>query len=333
MRTSKSYSKSVYYSGTEKLKMKQRVEFEILPKVKLKKALTVDEQISYMEYKGIKFNMTSKQEAKKILENLNYYFKVSVYRKFFNKNNASGYDLLDFKMLTDLASIDMGVRYFLLQLTLDVEHAAKVALINDLTKNSRVDEYLIVTQFKNTDKNYFKMISKRFSGTKYMKDFHDKRRDQISFWVLIELLDMGGLVKFLKFYVNNPIYNTKPIAINVKNASSLLVYTKNIRNCTAHSNPFIYNIFERRVPASNQLVSYANVMGIDSNTVRYDKVNDLVSLFHLHKYLCSEELSGRRKREGLELVKRSKRLGVYYKGNVKLEKTVEIFNILLDCLN
>lgn len=332
MRRTKSYSKSIYYSGTEKLKIKQNVESEILPKVKVKKSLTVDEQIKYMEYKGIKFNLISKQEAKAILENLNYYFKISVYRKLFNKNYSNRYDFLDFKMLTDLASIDMGVRYFLLQLTLDVEHATKVALINDLTKNSRVDEYLIVRQFKNTDRVFFESISRRFSRTKYMKNFHGKRGNQISFWVLIELLDMGGLVKFLNFYVSNPLYNTSPISTNVRNASNLLVYTKNIRNCTAHSNPFIFNIFERRVPSSNQLVSYASNMGIDSSTIRFDKVNDLVSLFHLHKYLCSDVLSNRRKNEGQLLVDRSKQLGQYYKGNIKLEKTAEIFDILLDYL-
>lgn len=332
MRKTKPYSKSKYYSGTKVLKEKKKFELEVLPKVRLKKELTYDEQIDYMEYKGIKFNLISKKDAKDMLMNRNYYFKLSVYRKLFKKGDNNKYIFLDFKHLIDLSSIDMGIRYFLLQMTLDVEHAAKVSLIHDLTQNSRVNDYLIVSQFKNKNKNFFQNIEKRFAHTKYMTDFHSKRQSQISYWVLIELLDMGGLVTFLNFYVNHVVYKTGAISTDVKNSQKLLVYAKNIRNCTAHSNPFIYNIFDNKIAARSQLVSYANVIGIDSKTIRFDKVNDLVALFQLHKYLCSDILSHRRYKEGMELFIRSKRMKQYYVENEKLKNTSKIFKVLLDFL-
>lgn len=49
---------------------------------------------------------------------------------------------LDFSHLVDLSSIDMGIRYFLLQMVLDVEHSIKVQIIDDLTNNPNVDPYL-----------------------------------------------------------------------------------------------------------------------------------------------------------------------------------------------
>lgn len=333
MKISKPYAKSIYYSGTKKLKQNLRIELNLLPKVKKKEVLSIKEQILYMKYKGISFQLIDEVQSTKILGDLNYYFKISVYRKFFTKKYSNKYINLDFKMLTDLASIDMGVRYFLLQLTLDIEHAVKTAIIKELTNNPLVnDGYLIVRQFKNKESGVYKQVRHRFKNTKYMKDFHSKRENQLSYWILIELLDMGGLTKFLDFYLSSTFYGKGNVSIDVRNSNKLLIYIKNIRNCTAHSNPFIFNIFDNRIPSSSQLVSYAANIGIDSHFTRYDKVNDLVALFHLHKYLCSDVLNKRRKSEGEKLLLRSQRMKMYYKGNVKLRDTYTIFQVLLDTL-
>lgn len=60
----------------------------------------------------------------------------------------------------------------------------------------------------------------------------------------------------------------------------------------AHSGSFIYNIYDpsTRIPSNPRIITYGTIMGIESNDVRFRKVNDLVSLFYLHKIFCTNKL-------------------------------------------
>lgn len=51
----------------------------------LKPMLTPSELIDHLEEKGIKFELISKEEAKKYLEDNNNYFKLVSYRKKFSE--------------------------------------------------------------------------------------------------------------------------------------------------------------------------------------------------------------------------------------------------------
>lgn len=304
---------------------------QILPKVRVKQKLTIDEQITYMKYKGITFNVINEKDAKEVLSKTNYYYKLSVVRKLFEKNFSNKYKLLDFSLLVDLSSIDMGVRYFLLQLCLDIEHSIKVTLIEDLTANPKIDPYRIVKQFKNKNKSFYNKVVSRFQNTTYMEDMYSKRGKDIPYWVLLEILDMGGLIKFLKFYIKNNKATTK-----INTTSDIAIYAKNIRNCCAHSSPFIYNIFDSSMFLYNpnsKIVTYGHSIGIKREEIKYKKINDLVALFYLHKFLCTDVLNTRRAKEGKKLMGRSLRKREYYYSNDKLKKTKKVFSKLLDYLS
>ena len=76
-----------------------------------KPMLNAAELIEHLENKGVKFELTSKEDAQKYLEENNNYFKLVSYRKNFSKykdgEKIGKYINLDFKMLEDLSIIDM----------------------------------------------------------------------------------------------------------------------------------------------------------------------------------------------------------------------------------
>ena len=80
-----------------------------------KKLLTSDELILHMKEKGITFNIINESNAKIILEQHNYYFKLASYRKNYNKiptgERIGQYVDLDFAYLKDLSIIDCNLRY------------------------------------------------------------------------------------------------------------------------------------------------------------------------------------------------------------------------------
>jgi hypothetical protein len=112
----------------------------------MKKILTIDELITHMKKKGIKFEKVSEKEAKEFLSHHNYYLKLSSYRFNYPKvgigNNHEGeYQNLDFGYLKELSTIDMHLRYLIMEMCLDIEHAIKVQLIDKVSQNQEEDGY------------------------------------------------------------------------------------------------------------------------------------------------------------------------------------------------
>lgn len=114
----------------------------------MKPKLTIDEQIEHMKQQGISFKLCSEQEAKDFLENHNYFFKIKSYAKNYEKYNGI-YKNLDFAYLIEFSRLDMHLRRFILNLSLDVEHSLKVSLNAHFCNNSSEDGYQIVKNFFN----------------------------------------------------------------------------------------------------------------------------------------------------------------------------------------
>lgn len=97
-----------------------------------KPLLTVEQQIEHLKSKGVTFELCSEEDAAEYLSERTYFFKVAAYRSLFEKRvggpRDGQYIDLDFGHLRALASLDRDLRYALLPLTLDVEHAARTKL-------------------------------------------------------------------------------------------------------------------------------------------------------------------------------------------------------------
>ena len=107
-----------------------------------KPMLDVEGQVQHLKDKGITFQLVNDEEAKEYLRNNNYYFKLTSYRKNYDKyideDNEGKYISLDFGYLRDLAIIDMDLRYMLAQLSFDIEHYIMGPLSRPRSKILRV---------------------------------------------------------------------------------------------------------------------------------------------------------------------------------------------------
>ena len=101
--------------------------------------LNTQEQIEHMKSQGISFHAISENKAYQYLQQNNNYFKLRAYRKNYVKNDAGQYVGLDFAYLKDIAIIDMRLRYEMLEMCLDIEHYARVALIKAVVDTPEED--------------------------------------------------------------------------------------------------------------------------------------------------------------------------------------------------
>lgn len=208
----------------------------------MKRLLSADELIQHMKSKGIKFKEVSETDAKEFLLKNSYYMKLASYRANYEKVDAGKrigeYKNLDFGYLKELSTIDMHLRYIVMEMCLDIEHASKVKLISEVTNNPDEDGYELIKKFLSVDNNI--NILKNIRGHKsgeYCKDLIEKYYPFFPVWVFVELISFGNLMYLCTFYkqlhgvaiINNKLMNT----------------IRDIRNAAAHSNCLINKMTER----------------------------------------------------------------------------------------
>ena len=115
-----------------------------------KPKLSLEGQIEHLKKKGVLFNIMNEESAKEYLTQHNNYFKLTAYRKNYDKHpdgeNKGKYINLEFAYLVDLAVIDMRLRYRIVHMALDIEHHTKLQLLRMMDKFNE-DGYQIVQDY------------------------------------------------------------------------------------------------------------------------------------------------------------------------------------------
>lgn len=308
--------------------MVQRTKGEYILSKKL--MMNSSQLVKHMQDKGIRFEIASSQDARYMLDNINYYFKLASYKVNFPKDDKGQYINLDFAYLTDLASIDMQLRDYLLDLSLDIEHGIKVILLHQIANDPKEDGYTIVQEFKDNFPKHYGRAIKVFRNNRYEKDMFRKYHAKLPVWVFMEIISFGTLLQFVNFYYEKTHYK------RIKPTYNHLKYSKHIRNACAHSNPLLLNIFSEKefLPyPSDPVKAAARMMKIANDYLHDLKINDLVSLFYLHKIIESKKMSEHRIRQGKRLIDRFHRHAEWYADNIKLNTFSSILVKMIDYLN
>ncbi|SFT52614.1 Abortive infection bacteriophage resistance protein [Selenomonas sp. GACV-9] len=265
--------------------------------------------------KGIRFDLMNEEDAILYLKKRNNYMRTAAYRKNYPKhifgNNKGKYIQLDFQNLTTLSALDKEFREKLLQMSIDVEHAIQVHLLQELEDNDEEDGYQIVEDFLR-DNPYIRENLVRTSGGVYTKGLFEKYftveivttdegypKKKITeidcpVWVLLELLTFGDLLKFFEYYRNKyPHPNTIP--------KGILNMVKSMRNACAHNNCLFVNFAPSDGTRPPKYISdYAShVLGMSKDD-RSKKLSnrpllEMTGLFYVYDQLVSSEAKERMK--------------------------------------
>ncbi|WP_171845038.1 Abi family protein [Enterococcus mundtii] len=330
-------------------------------KARNKEIFSIDEQIDYARHKGISIAESEETIVRDILSNRTYYFKVTAYRKNFEKDANGKYVNLSFIQLNDLAKIDMYLRMTLSRMIFELEHSLKTLLVNLITNSLDEDGYSIVKEYDSYMQKKFvllqrkkgnisneeevlfgyvqashKIIDKIKGKFGYDFDFYSRHHHNISIWVLLEIMTLGNLQRFIEFYFEKKYFGYQKL----KTANQLLKYVTNVRNAAAHSRPLIYNIVEpfqygkknqiKNKRASIQLTQFAEKSGVDSElsnrVLTNRKMNDIVTTLYLHdKYVTTAKLKQKASKDLQELVKRIRANREIYRKNDDLLETFKFF--------
>lgn len=219
----------------------------------MKVKLTIDEQVTDLEQKGVAFNIMGKDEAKKFLRYNNYYFKLKSYADNYPVNHKNQkYVNLEFAYLVELSKIDMYFRKIILGMCLDVEHVLKTRLLYDISRNEKEDGYQIVKKYFFAYPGTKMEIRQKANSYNFTSNLAGKHADdeECSVWNLVELLSFGKFVELYTLYYQE---------YDAPNYSAYLQSIKFLRNAAAHSNCLLSSIMkpkgEKKFKKTNQLTN------------------------------------------------------------------------------
>ena len=304
-----------------------------------KPMLNADELIEHLEQKGVKFELISKENSKKYLEENNNYFKLVSYRKNFAKYDSGEKDgkyiNLDFKMLIDLSIIDMRLRKTMLNIVLDIEHYTKVRLLSKIEKHNKdgykiVEEYIDDLKVKGEYDNLESELNKNTKGT-YCGEIVNKYNGEYPIWAFVEIISFGRLINFYLFVANR--LNDRAM----RDEAYLLKNVRELRNACAHNNCIIN---ELKSGTANYKANYyihmelANI-GI-SKKVRDNKLSNvrlqqIVTLLYLNKRITTSSGILKHQSEMLNELKNRMLYHIdYYKNNEIIKTSFEFLCKIID---
>lgn len=262
----------------------------------MKPLIKTKQQVDHLKNKGITFHYCSESAAADYLRENNNYFKLTSYRKNYEKyenpENKDKYINLDFAYLKDLAIIDMSLRYTLVQLALDIEHFTKLKLLRMIEEKEK-DGYKICNDFfQEIGEDQARRLSNEILINKnsiYCCDLIEKYSENLPVWVFLELISFGRLINFYKFCAERFQEN------KMKNEVYMLLSCKEIRNAAAHSQCILNDLKlktkNRHNPDWKMMKEIYKIPSVSKdvakNRMSNERVRQIVTLLYTHKSIVT----------------------------------------------
>lgn len=305
-----------------------------------KPMLTINEQIEHLARNGVAFDIISRENARNYLICNNNYFKLTAYRKNYDKyscgTNVGKYIRLDFAYLVDLAIIDMKLRYQIMQMALDIEHHVKLKILYEVENHTGEDGYQIVTNYIESLSEFQKEILlseiDRNKGNIYCGSIVDKYNKHYPVWAFLEIIPFGRLIGFYKFCGER--FESKTMVQDFY----CLLDCKNIRNAAAHNNCIINNLRSGTFPKAVNIKVNQAIMTIPEISKKFRRlkmsnvrIQQIITLLYVHKTFVKS--NGLHKMQAVNLnllVKRMYKNADYYSGNGLILSTFNFLKLVID---
>lgn len=201
-----------------------------------KTKMTTCELIEHMKEKGITFVACDESTAERYLRSKNDYFRVTAFRKLFQRHEGGEYDgqyiNLDFEYLQQLSYVDQSLRSLLRMMSLDVEHYQKVAILDRITEDKNEDGYSIVVDYrKSLPEKSLEYLNGEIAAREddiYCGDIIKSYKDEMPVWAFFEVTSFGTFVNFCKFCSRR--WNDEKLL----DVHYMLKKAKSLRNAASH---------------------------------------------------------------------------------------------------
>lgn len=289
-----------------------------------------DDMETYFNQKGITYSC-SKADLVKFLSETNYFYKLISYRHNFIKNSKNKYIGLSFEMLSDMATIDMHLRYLLLKMCLDIEHRLKTLILSEITNDASEDGYSIVDAFISTSNDPTKTKKQLLDSAKYSlynNSLYEKYKSHPPVWVVFETMTFGTFIDFVKYYIQ------RNKSTRYAYLQDLLYSVRNIRNIAAHSSSLLNGVTGTHQTAHSNIVTRYVFKYVGKTTARKKlsniRVYDLSTLYIVYDNLIPNgKMKRHRKREIIEFLRRAKRNEALYKSHTQISSVYTYFYKLM----
>ena len=305
----------------------------------VKPKLSLDGQIEHLKEKGVLFNIMDEAEARDYLGQHNNYFKLTAYRKNYDKHpageNKDKYINLEFAYLVDIAVIDMQLRYRIVHMALDLEHHTKLQLLRKMDEYNE-DGYQVVQDYIDSldekQRKIFDSEINRNKGNIYCGDIIAKYEGAFPIWAFIEIVPFGRLVAFYGFCADR--FSDK----SMKDTFYRLLTCKEIRNASAHSNCILNNLKAKTAAHSTNAAVTSELMKIKGMNTNFRKnrmsnarIQQVVTLLYTHKDMVESEGIKRSESEDLKkIMERVDKNYDYYNTNPMIKGTFDFLKLVLD---
>lgn len=305
----------------------------------VKPKLSLDGQIEHLKEKGVLFNIMDEAEARDYLGQHNNYFKLTAYRKNYDKHpageNKDKYINLEFAYLVDIAVIDMQLRYRIVHMALDLEHHTKLQLLGKMDEYNE-DGYQVVQYYIDSldekQRKIFDSEINRNKGNIYCGDIIAKYEGAFPVWAFIEIVPFGRLVAFYGFCADR--FSDK----SMKDTFYRLLTCKEIRNASAHSNCILNNLKAKTAAHSTNAAVTLELMKIKGMNTNFRKnrmsnarIQQVVTLLYTHKDMVESEGIKRSESEDLKkIMERVDKNYDYYNTNPMIKGTFDFLKLVVD---